>query len=292
MTKIIRRENEGLSLTVERGNDLLSKYAEEGQAITTAKAVAGISGDIAVRLAIALDYTASTINDVRGFRENTGKIVRQVGEGNKIFVLPAVFKGDNTFMTASERADIGPVDNLSWFASQKNITNGREEPPITAALREIMRTGFFLPAEKADKTVQAIITVADNGFIEDAGYNETVSLMNKSGITYVSLVAPDTRLLRPQDFGRVFHSHKKAVCDRLGENGKVVMRSVGGKEMDPVSLTVAIIQNAIKNKAAEAAARSGAIVKYEPVSLANHLRNLGQLEQADKIIEGNRLLTR
>ncbi len=260
----------------------MERLAREGEELKELQDIQSITGVLRVNLAIALDYTASTIGDVATFRRDSSRLMSKLEEAGNVLVLPVAFKGQG-INNISYYAERGPVNKLQWFETVANATNLREEPPIVEGLKNALSAGFFVEDRNV---VNAIMTIADNGFELDSGYDRAIKEMQQLGVTYVSMVAPNGG---SQDIERIIGSHRRAICEPLGHRGKVVVRDQNS-DMDPIELTAAIIKNELENRAREIQAsepsqsKSGKV--YQPVTLSTFLRQMGEGRQAEQVFEG------
>jgi hypothetical protein len=267
----------------EKALQKLQTLAEEGKQLREHRGqeIDAVSNDLRVKLAIALDFTASTSGDIETFRTDSVRLMKQLQATGNVSLLPVAFKGqpNANWGAPSFYAETGPVDNLKWFEGVSHVTNSRSDAPVVEGLRRAVNSGFFV---RDNSSVNAVLSITDSGFSLDTGYEEVIKRMQDLDITYVSFIAPNG-FFNAESY---VDSHKRAICDRLGQKGKVVVR--GQSEMDPIDLTAAIIKNELQNKLREIQATRSPqqAVSYKPVSLANFLRQIGQAKQADQVHEG------
>lgn len=142
---------------------------------------------IGLRVAICLDFTASTSNLVQQFKQHSIDIVNGLrNPARSVDILPVAFYGDKSQGdTVSFLASSGEIGNMSWWDSVENITNNRNEPPVVTGLQQVIKKDFFT----TDPSVLNVgIIVADEWIVKDSGYEQVVSYLLKTNTLVISML--------------------------------------------------------------------------------------------------------
>ncbi len=233
--------------------------------------------DYSVRLAVVLDYTASTIGDVASFRDDMGKLVRILkGKIDRLDILPVASRGGR----GGADVVVGDVNDMDFLKGVENVAHTYHSP-IGPGLDKVM-DGDFFKGRPAD--VEAICYVADNEFERYASGTGPQILERRVAVAGLLTASWHQE------------SHERNVVDAFGEQGVVVLRNEG--EADPIETVAQFILNRAYNKArplAVAAVPNVSAIQAAPLraslSFAEHLKIAGV--NPGRVIQGRepRLLT-
>lgn len=122
--------------------------------------VSQIKKSVSVDVAICLDFTASTSHVVESFRNQSNALLERLRSGeNSANLYPYAFFGPR-FDAAS-----GAKNDGNWWKGVRNVGNGRNAPPIVAAL-ELLRRNAPFPQKKTPGNFVVIAT--DEELVRDS----------------------------------------------------------------------------------------------------------------------------
>ncbi len=265
------------SLLKGRVEDADARRREAAVASLLQHRVEELSRAYSVRLAVVLDYTASTINDVASFRDDMDRLVNVLrGKIGGLDILPVAVRGRNDHYSSPEVVT-GGVNDMEFLKSVQNVAYTMESP-IGPGITETIVGDFF---RGVSERIDAICYVSDQEFETGKDYHSiAVPFMARNDVAVAGLLQGE----------RFLPSHEDNVVKTLGANGIVILRD--GAEMDPILTIAEFILHKAYNRARPVAAASmpdlssiegGATPRQ--VGFLDHLRSRG-VSGVGRVIQG------
>lgn len=244
-------------------------------------------GEFRLRLALILDFTASTLHDIQNLIRETRTLLslleKEFPKG--VAMLPIAVRGNG--VDRHERI-VGKENDASFFGTVENNSYGWQSP-VGHGLAEAVRRNFFHELERT--VIQAAVLVGDDRFEGENHYEYVIPTLHRKRVAVASLLTP------PGYYGDAYDSHVEAIVNPLGEKGIVITRGERGRELSAIDMIAQFILNQRENIARAMAAE--VIVKEAPtpqsaalavraVSLGDFLRRGGYSSSAGSVTQGRR----
>ncbi|PIQ77603.1 hypothetical protein COV82_03590 [Candidatus Peregrinibacteria bacterium CG11_big_fil_rev_8_21_14_0_20_46_8] len=282
-------EKSTLLAQLKKEGDEEHKKAEQEQAQAefekqVAQEIDALCEDSRLRVAFVLDYTASTINDVRQFVSDLVRLKAMLDErfASGVDFLPVASRGP----AGAPQSLVGQVNDMEFYDDVKNVQYNWPTP-IGHGMAEVVNRIFYKEmAPLAD--VQAIVAISDSSFEIFDTHQSMIDALRNSKVATASLTSAEVP------------SHVEALKD-LGELGCVVDRA--RPEIDPMKLVFEFIMNtrdAAVRPVAEATVKTRMQKRRPSAQLdglrlqggrtfAEHLKLKGHAREAANVIEGGQL---
>jgi|GEM_PF-5307937 hypothetical protein len=235
-----------------------------------------VIGEYRVRLAVVMDFTYSTTDDIQTFISNIERIHAEFNDRfSSLQLLPVTSGGNGVY--------VGEVDDLEFFDRARNVEHTYKSP-IGPGMKGVVSGDFFknrLLDRGGDTRLDALVYFSDEFFEEGFGYSRSVvPYLREHEVVVAGLVSRADQ--------EAYDSHERSVVDNFGKKGIVVIREQS--EMDPVEVVIEFLMNQAQNKARPvAAARMPKTTQVSPslqrsLRFSDHLKLKGK--NAGQVLQG------
>lgn len=230
------------------------------------RVVEDLGREVRLKLAVALDYTASTSGDVSTFKRNVDELLKRLGERFlSVYCVPSVVSGKGPF--------VGKPNEFSVF-EKDNYYHTYFSPPLKGIEKSFKK---YPELYGTPDDVSYCVAFGDCG--PEQISQGTIRRLNEAGV-FVNCLVSNCDLAAWESY----------ILGAFGENGMVIERQ--GARLDVVSLVVESIihrRNLLVADAAEEIMRERKealkMQRRKPVSLRKALEKKG-ITGAGRLIEG------